>query len=61
VRALRRDGPLPGVVEVVSWDYFDSTCSVCWQTFTSTNSQREADQMRRDHDCPGPPNQPKAA
>lgn len=45
----------------MAWDYFTSTCSVCWTPFTSTNSQAEADQMRRDHDCPGPPNQPKAA
>jgi hypothetical protein len=43
------------------WPYYDSTCSVCWQTFTSTVSQADADRMRREHDCPGSPNGPGAA
>lgn len=38
---------------------YTSTCSTCWTPFTSTESQREADQMRRDHDCPGSPWKPK--
>lgn len=43
----------------MSWDYYTSTCSACWEQFTSTNSQAEADRMRRDHDCPGSPYKPK--
>lgn len=45
----------------MAWDYFTSTCSVCWTPFTSTESQLDADRMRREHDCPGSPNKPKDA
>ncbi len=39
----------------MSWDYFTSSCATCFQQFTSTVSQREADQLRQAHDCPGSP------
>lgn len=35
--------------------YYTSGCSVCWVTFTSTNNQAEADQLRASHSCTGSP------